>query len=304
MPDPVECQAILFADISDSTSLYDKLGDIAARDLVAQCLEAMTGEVVGHGGTLIKTIGDEILATFPGADLALTAACSIQTTLSRGIPGAAVALSVRIGIHFGPVIRESGDIFGDAVNVAARITEMALPGEILASRDAADACSAGGPTLSPAAWPLRGAPIKGKDEPLELRRIAWAVDEVDDGTRIRETQFTQLRRAPERLILRCGDREVVVDATRPTAILGRDDSIEVMVANKLASRRHARIDFNLGRFVLADGSVNGTYVRFADGHEVRLQREQLILRGSGVISLGQRIAEASEDQVMFEVRNA
>ena len=67
MPDPVECQAILFADISDSTSLYDKLGDIAARDLVAQCLETMTGEVVGHGGTLIKTIGDEILATFPGA---------------------------------------------------------------------------------------------------------------------------------------------------------------------------------------------------------------------------------------------
>jgi class 3 adenylate cyclase len=302
---PVESQAILFADISGSTSLYDRLGDVVARDLVAQCLEAMTAEVAGHGGTLVKTIGDEILASFAGADAAVAAACSIQKALSGGIPGAAVALSVRIGIHYGPVIREHGDIFGDAVNVAARITALALPGEILASREATDACgAAGGPTLSPAAWPLRRAAIKGKDEPLELRRIAWAVDEVDDGTRVRETQFTQWHRAPERLLLRYGDREVAVDAGRPSAVLGRGDSSQIPVASKLASRQHARVDFALGRFILADQSVNGTYVRFADGQEVRLQREHLILRGSGIISLGQPVDDAAQDRVLFEVRKA
>jgi adenylate cyclase len=302
MSAPVKSQAILFADISNSTRLYDRLGDVVARDLVARCLEAMTAEVGGHGGTLVKTIGDEILATFPGAEAAVAAACSIQRDLSGGIPGATVALSVRIGIHYGPVILEHGDVFGDAVNVAARITAMALPAEILASREATDACgTAGGPTLSPPAWPMRRATIKGRDEPLELRRIAWAVDQ-DDATRIIGTQFTQWQKAPERLFLRYADREFSVDAARPQAILGRGGSSQIPVASKLASRQHARVDFTLGRFILADQSVNGTYVRFADGQEVRLQREHLILRGSGIISLGQPVDDAAQDGVSFEVQ--
>jgi adenylate cyclase len=305
MHDAVECQAILFADISGSTSLYEKLGDIAARELVARCLEAMTAEVTGQGGTLIKTIGDEILTTFPDADSALAAACGIQTALNKGIPGAAVALSVRIGVHFGPIIRGVDDIFGDAVNVAARITGMALPGEILASADAIKASStAHGPTLSPTASPLRRAVIKGKEEPLALVRITWAAEELDDGTRIRETELTEVRRPPQRLILRYGEREVAVDAARPAVTLGRGGSSEIAVASKHASRHHARVEYTRGRFVLADQSVNGTYVRFADGQEVRLQREQLILRGSGTIGLGLPISEEIQGAVMFEVRLA
>src|SRR5262249_34474396 len=177
---------------------------------------------------------------------------------------------------------------------------------ILASREATDACAAGGgPTLSPAASPLRRAPIKGKNEPVELRRIAWAVEEVDEGTRIRETQLTQLlRRSAGRLVLRYGEREIAVDAARPAAVLGRGEASEIAVATKLASRQHARVDLTLGRFVLTDQSVNGTYVRFSDGEVVRLQREHLILRASGVISLGQPIVDAVQDPVTFEILGA
>jgi len=56
--------AILFADICGSTALYEKLGDLLARQLIARCISIMKGTLSTHNGTLIKTIGDEILCTF------------------------------------------------------------------------------------------------------------------------------------------------------------------------------------------------------------------------------------------------
>jgi len=298
----VEQAAILFADISDSTGLYDKLGDRVARELVARCLQAMTTEVRFHGGTVIKTIGDEIMATFPLADFALASACGIQVALTAGMPDAEVALAVRIGVHYGPLILEAGDVFGDAVNIAARITAMALPGEILTSQETIHACNpARGTMASLMVLPMRRAPIKGKGEPLKLMRVAPVDDATEDHTSVLETQVTRTRRFPERLLLRYGDRQVTVDAARTGAILGRGDACEIVVNHKLASRQHARVEFSLGRFVLVDLSVNGTYVRLSDGAPVRLLRENLILRGSGIISLGQPIVGETPNQVRFEV---
>jgi adenylate cyclase len=298
----VESAAILFADISDSTSLYDRLGDRAARERVARCLQEMTTEVLAHGGTVIKTIGDEIMATFPLADCALASACGIQAALAAGIPNAEVALTVRIGVHYGPLIREAGDVFGDAVNVAARIAAMALPGEILTSQETIHACDAARGTMaSLMVVPMRRASIKGKEEPLKLMRVAPVDDATDDHTRVFETQVTRTRRFTERLLLRYGDFQVTVDAARTGVVLGRGDSCEIMVNHKLASRQHARVEFSKGRFVLVDLSVNGTYVRLSDGVPVRLQRENLILRGSGIISLGQPIVEETPEQVRFTV---
>jgi class 3 adenylate cyclase len=302
MPATVESAAILFADISGSTSLYDRLGDLVARELVARCLQEMTTEVLAHGGMVVKTIGDEIMATFPLADCALASACGIQTTLAAGMPNAGVALTVRIGVHYGSLIREAGDVFGDAVNVAARITAMALPGEILTSQETIHACDAARGTMAGLmVLPMRRAPIKGKEAPLKLMRVAPVDGTTDDHTRVFETQLTRMRRFTERLLLRYGDRQVTVDAAHTGAVLGRGDSCEIVVNHKLASRQHARIEFSMGRFVLADLSVNGTYVRLSDGVPVRLQRENLILRGAGIISLGQPIEEETPEQVRFEV---
>ena len=79
--------AILFADISGSTALYDKLGDETALELVTRTLEILTREMAVHHGTLIKTIGDEIMCTFPDAAGAIEAACAMQLTVEKLRPG-------------------------------------------------------------------------------------------------------------------------------------------------------------------------------------------------------------------------
>ena len=116
--------AVVFADISESTSLYQKLGDAAARNIVNACLTLITGVLARFDGRLVKTIGDEAMCVFPSADLALLAASDMQAQVSATRPGN-YPVSIHIGLHYGPVLVEEGDVFGDTVNVAAYLTAVA-----------------------------------------------------------------------------------------------------------------------------------------------------------------------------------
>jgi len=124
----LEC-AILFADIAGSTRLYQAIGDERAQASVAACLSRLSDIAAGRDGVLIKTIGDEIMCRFPMADDALIAACEMHESLRDApIPGD-LPISVRIGTHYGPVILDDGDAFGDAVNVSARLRDVAKAGD-------------------------------------------------------------------------------------------------------------------------------------------------------------------------------
>ena len=121
--------AIVFADISGSTRLYETLGDAIARELVSQCLELMTVQITRFDGTVIKTIGDEIMCTFPTAERATESSMGMQEAITEDLPdinpNMPSTMTIRIGLHFGSVILEGGDVFGDAVNVAARMAGLA-----------------------------------------------------------------------------------------------------------------------------------------------------------------------------------
>jgi class 3 adenylate cyclase len=121
----------VFADICGSTSLYDELGDDLARHFTANCIKIMVREISLFKGTLIKTIGDEIMCTFPNAKLALNAACAMQNAVKNSGANSKQPLSIRIGFHYGFVICETNDVFGDTVNVAARVAGLAKADQIL-----------------------------------------------------------------------------------------------------------------------------------------------------------------------------
>ena len=167
--------AILFADISGSTMLYETLGNAAARQMVVRCLAMMTDRLAAHRGTLIKTIGDEIMCTFPSAGDALRAACDMQEAVENGKPGGETPMYIRVGFNCGEVIREADDVHGDAVNVAARITEVARARQILATHAAVDALP---PDLRDKARHIRRAAIKGRQEELDLFQIIWRADDT------------------------------------------------------------------------------------------------------------------------------
>src|SRR5690606_2979434 len=153
--------AIVFADVVGSTRIYEVMGDLRARDMVLTCVEIMREATEQHHGTVIKTIGDEIMATFPTANDAMNAASQMQHDIRchaqwklDGQP-----LAIRIGGHYGPVVVENRDIYGAAVHTANRMTSQAKAGQIMVTRAMVERLA---PEWQSAARQIDVATLKGK----------------------------------------------------------------------------------------------------------------------------------------------
>lgn len=289
--------AILFADISGSTRLYEILGDVAARTKVANCLEMLTAVIDQNKGTVIKTIGDEIMCTFPTAEDAATAACDMQEMLEDDVteqtPAGPISLTIRVGMHFGPAILEAGDVFGDAVNVAARMAAMAKGGQIITTQSAVDEMS---PIMRASTRFIDRAPVKGKKETMDIFEVLWQQEDV---TRMSTGVVSQPMTEPVRMRLTYHADSVVLDADTTQVVMGRSKSADLTVNETLASRQHVRIEHRRGKFFIIDQSTNGTYVHH-ENDESFLRREEMPLSGSGMISLGRSFSEAPQEVVHFK----
>ncbi len=292
--------AILFADISGSTMLYETLGNALARQMVVRCLALMSGRLGAHRGTLIKTIGDEIMCTFPSAEAALRAACDMQEAVDNGRPGGDTPMYIRIGFNYGDVIREANDVHGDSVNVAARITEVARARQILATHAAVDALP---PELRDKARHIRRASIKGRQQPLDLFMIVWR---ADDGERVRVgiPAYRKPEGQQEQLVLRHRDQQFTVSERSMTAALGRSEACAIVIRDEFVLERHAIAEYQLGKFFVSDRSTSGTYIYFSGGETVHVVGEDTMLRGSGAILLGRPFSENLAGVIEFSVHLA
>ncbi len=300
MPRHTEKLAVMFADICGSTSLYDRLGDELARQLIAKCIATMIGKVTTYQGTLIKTIGDEIMCIFPSAENAMNAACAMQNTIENDNHSEDHPMHIRIGFHYGDVICEAGDVYGDTVNVAARVASITRASQILTTRAVSDSLP---PDLRDKVHQIMRAELKGKQEELDIFRVVWEADDTLR-TRIGAPAFRKPQEGNSALTLRYRNQSLNINGQYKSAVLGREEVCNILVQHEFASRQHARIELRFGKFVIADQSTNGTYIRFADGHSVRLAREELVLHGSGSISLGQAFSENPSDVVEFSIGSA
>jgi class 3 adenylate cyclase len=288
----LEC-AILFADIAGSTRLYQTLGDERAQAAVTACLTRLTEIAAQREGVLIKTIGDEIMCRFPSADAMLQAACEMQESLRADpVPGAG-AMSIRIGAHYGPVILDDGDVFGDAVNVGARLRDIAKAGQIITTAETVQRASG---MAGEKARLVDRASLPGRDIEVGIYEVIW--ESNAEVTMI--ARFSQIQRAPlsSRLCIQYGGGEIV-QAPSDTLTIGRDLQCDLVVTSELASRQHARIEYSRGRFVLTDQSTNGTFVQIDGSTEVYLRREALPLSDSGSISLGRSCALERDHLIRF-----
>jgi class 3 adenylate cyclase len=129
---------VLFTDIEDSTRYWDTYGDVKGRLMVDQHNRLTFPVVKRFGGRIIKTIGDAIMASFKDPQDALRAAIGIQQVLHlMREKDKSFGLKVRIGLHTGHAIVEDNDVFGNVVNVAARVESKAKGNEILLSKTTA-----------------------------------------------------------------------------------------------------------------------------------------------------------------------
>ena len=282
--------AVLFADVSGSTRLYETLGDERALATVGRCLALMREVSEGNAGRVVKTIGDEVMAVFPLADQAAQAAAAMHARIAAEPFDARVAL--RIGFHYGAALEADGDVYGDSVNIAARLAGIAHASQVITSGGTAAMLS---PWLRARTRALATLTVKGKAHDLDVWELLWQ-ESADDLT----TLATRVSVLSARLRLRHGEREIVLDERQPTLAFGRDAQNDVVINVRLASRLHGRIERRRDRVVLVDHSSNGTFVTPEGEAEIPLRREEFVLRGRGRISFGHAHAADPRETVDFE----
>lgn len=277
--------AILFADVVGSTQLYDSMGDESARETVQQCVEIMRQATDQYGGSVIKTMGDEVMSTFPSADDAMNAASQMQQRITNNahVGSGGVHVAIRIGCHFGPVVVADRDIFGAAVHTANRMTSQAKAGQIITTAVTVEQLSGEWQAL---VRQIDVAVVKGQSDEVAVFEVLW---QPEDATSMLPS--LNVKSPPstvnKRLRLHVGDQEVILgEGHLLNATLGRADQNDVVVKGKLISRVHARIEMLKNRFILVDESTNGTFVERDDGEEFYVRRDSTELSGSGIISLG------------------
>jgi len=169
--------AILFADVVGSTQLYDKFGDTTASETVSRCLDVMKDATHQFNGTVIKTIGDEVMSTFPTVDDAMGAASQMQKRISndKNKADGHIPVSIRIGCHFGPVVQERNDIFGAAVHTANRMTSQAKSRQVVMSGTTVDHMS---DEWRAQTRQIDLATVRGRLDEVALFELLWQPEEA------------------------------------------------------------------------------------------------------------------------------
>ena len=279
--------AILFADVVGSTQLYEQLGDAQAREMVARCLEIMRDATESCSGTVIKTMGDEVMSTFPTADDAMNAAKKMQETIAveESLEHDNGHVAIRIGCHYGPVVQENRDIFGSAVHTANRMTSQAKAKQIITTSGTVDQLSS--------EWlgmvrQIDVATVRGRADEVVLFEVLWQPEEAT--SMLPTVGLGKSKSRTKKLSLSFQGKEITVGEGRKSATLGRAEDNDVVVKGNLISRLHARIEASKDRFTLVDESTNGTFVQTESGEEIFVRRDSTQLVGEGTIGLG-RVAQ-------------
>jgi adenylate cyclase len=283
---------VMIADIVGSTALYATSGNRAAVSRVVTFLDGVRDIIARSGGEFIHSKGDDVLATFSDPEAAMSAAQAILASQTRDI-------EVRVGLNAGPVIRTRNDVFGDAVNIAARLASRANPGEVLVSDEVAILLS---PPQRASLRALGEIHLKGVPTPQCVYRLA-------SGSGGDETHFVPVPSAGNgatdahhdvAVRLRHGATELHC-SHGATITIGRSLECDLVIERQWISRQHAAIANLDGRPRLIERSSSGTFLSMGGEREIFIRREEVLLVGEGRISPGVSADDPSAEVISFEV---
>lgn len=295
MPAAVLNLTILFADISNSTRLYEVLGNQEAQEKVHLILDHLSRMIEECDGTVIKTLGDGVLASFGQPQDAIAAAAAMHSRVSR----LALAftdtdtIGIHVGIHHGEVIVDNGDTFGDAVNVASRMCSLAKRDQTFTN---AQTLAAAGPGHCQSHFRFDDR-VQGKAEVYQIFEIPWEDDQLTGLFKVAADKSQR----QELLQLTYAGQTLDIGPDRPEISLGRGKHNDMVVNHPAVSRIHAKITWHPGRFVLQDLSTNGTFLRWPSGEIAFLRRDNHTLPREGVIFLGAEAEVNAPEALHFKM---
>jgi len=288
--------AVMFADVVGSTQLYERLGDSIASQMIADAINIASNIILKYHGTIVKTIGDEVMCRFVDANQAVLCACEINETMEKQPVRNGVGLFFSTGIHWGTaILEEDGDIFGDAVNLAAKIAKKAKSRQIITTGTTQRCLTS--KDLKSKCHEVEAIHVKGRSAPVPIFEVMWEPDELHCMPTIVGHSLDLISNKPLNIYYHF--RKHTLQPGSPAYTFGRGAQCDQLVASTLASRVHARIESRQGIFFLIDESTNGTYVKINTKSPVFLRHQEIALQDSGIISFGEELSAGSEFELRF-----
>ncbi|WP_171016079.1 adenylate/guanylate cyclase domain-containing protein [Ramlibacter sp. 2FC] len=293
-------RTVVMADLSGSSRLFGLLGTEAAARFMTQCLDAMATLSQRHGGRVVKRLGDGVLLLFGAAPEALAACVALQRDHQRSLARgpAELRLPLRIGLACGELAMLGDDCYGEAVNLAARLSQLAGEGQVWATESVFE-----GQAATVRARDLGCLALRGIAGARRLFQIEWD-DGADSGLL---TLHGELAPVPATshgasIELRRADQQAAFAAASLPIHIGRSGEADFVVRESVVSRRHASIERREGSFLLTDLSSYGTWLRpHGSANELPLRRTSCVLHGRGEIALGAPFGSPGVPVVSFSV---
>jgi adenylate cyclase len=282
---------VLISDITGSTQLYEVEDPASALNQISIVLARMRQIVEQANGHCVKSQGDDVLSYFAKPDEAFQAA---MTMIHEDWYG---SLSVHVGLYYGEILSQDGDIYGPPVNTAARLASLSKPGEILLGDECYDLL----PQVSKNHLALIGElPLKGKKEPTRVyscsvldmseQTVIFSKKESDRASRTESARFTF-----EDRVWQIGEGE--------SLSIGRADENHIVMDQAWISRKHSVVSVRRGQLEYVDHSSTGSVLQTGDGKEITVHRQATLLNGSGVIYLGSGAGQDRSSAVLFDTED-
>ena len=281
----------MFVEVSGSTRLHKRLGDEIADRCVGECLDTLTVVVESNDGTIIKTNGDGLTCHFDSAATAIAAAQTAQRNIAALRPHGDTRMAIRIGIHYGEAMTKNNSLFGDAVNLAARMMGIAQGGQIVTTGDTIEQLPN---QLHQDAEKIDGTRVISQQREIDVFQVYWQTEAAADAIQANGNPISM------QLNLSYASTHCEINTENPTISIGRGRSCDLMVDVSEASREHARCELRDGKFILRDQSTNGTYIKLEEGdNEIHLHSEEMELHGQGLISLGRPVTGCNTEMLLY-----
>lgn len=288
---------VMFADVSGSTALFERLGDKEAMHAVERCLKRMKRSIDGYKGKTIQIVGDELLAAFEQPEDACQAAIDMQQRIADLPPVSGLKLTIRIGLHYGTVLEEGDRLSGSAITTAARIAGIARRDQILCSSLLVGILPKQ-TVIAADAMPDLGA-VQEDAVSLSLFQIHWPSYQ-GGGHSVMSSLTPGNSPTSSRLCLRYRGKAFLLDEKTPVLTIGRDLGCKLVVDDRKASRQHARVEKRSDGFYLVDTSTNGSFVEINGRQEVLVRRNDIPLEHTGRITFGGSGNDAASESADFE----
>ena len=294
---------VVFADLTGSTGVFESLGNTKATQAITR-LTQWIGEVCrAHQGHVVKYLGDGVLILFKESNNAIEAATELQQVHQNRIRKWPEPLKMRlqIGMARGEVVEHDADCYGDAVNVASRLSDLSGPDQILASDTVIQQLPDNNIVRSRCMGEI---PIRGRTESCLVHRIEWQTEVLSEVFTMPASLMPLPRGQsvikPAFIVLSWLDINISFSSTELPVFLGRDTSAQFVVQDPRVSRKHAQIEWRDGKFYLEDISSYGTWVRFADSSiTIALRRQECVLLQDGEMALGASFEDFTVPTVSF-----